>query len=81
MLAPLNVDGYEQTLLPASVAGAAAHVGRTKLNHRESPLIKCQSSKDSGGRVSARGSGSGLRRGADWELHRPAPRCRALHVS
>lgn len=70
--APLNVDGYEQTLLPASVAGAAAHVGKTKANHCGSPVIKCQSSKDTGGRVSARGSGSGLPRGADSELHRPA---------
>lgn len=65
----LNVVEYEQILLPVSVAGATAHVSKTKPNHCGSPVIKCRRSKDNAGHVSARGSGSQLHCEADSELH------------
>lgn len=65
----LKVVEYEQTLLPVSVSGAIAHVGKTKPDHRGSPAIKRRRSKDNAGRVSACGSGSQLRCEADSELH------------
>lgn len=72
----LNVVEYEQTLLLVSVAGATAHIGKTKPQHRGNRVIKCRRSKDSAGRVSAGGSGSQLTQSCTG----PALHHQGLHV-
>lgn len=78
----LNVPEHEQMLpLPALVAGAPTHLGKTKPSGRGSPDVKCRRSKDSTNCASAGGSASQLRWEADSERTGPALHHQGLHVS